>query len=40
VIKGELDLVGLLEAHVDGQMALGVEVDEEDALPELGECAS
>jgi hypothetical protein len=40
VIQGELDLVGLLEAHVDGQMALGVEVDEEDALPEFSECAS
>jgi hypothetical protein len=40
VIQGELDLVGLLEAHVDGQMALGIEVDEEDALPELSECAS
>src|ERR1700730_8361985 len=40
VVEGELDLVGLLEAHVDGQMALGIEVDEEDALPELSECAS
>jgi hypothetical protein len=40
VVEGELDLVGLLEAHVDGQVALGIEVDEEDALPELSECAS
>src|SRR5216684_4321247 len=40
VVERELDLIGLLEAHVDRQVALWIEVDEEDALPELSECAS
>src|SRR5439155_15788329 len=40
MVEGELDLVGLLEAHVDRQMPLGIEVDEEDALPEFSERAS
>ena len=40
MVKGELDLVGLLEAHVDGQVTLGIEVDQEDALSQLGERAS
>jgi len=40
VVEGELDLIGLLEAHVDRQMALGIEVDEEDSLAELSERAS
>src|SRR5438132_7771008 len=40
VIEGELDLIRLLEPHVDRQVALGIEVDKEDALPELSECAS
>src|SRR3989441_1722751 len=40
VIKRELDLIGLLEAHVDRQVALRIEVDEEDTLAELSERAS
>src|SRR2546425_640327 len=40
VVERELDLIGLLEAHVDRQVALGIEVDEEDALPEFSERAS
>ena len=40
VVEGELDLVVLFEPHVDGQMALGIEVDQEDALAELSERAS
>src|SRR5438093_13641655 len=40
MVEGELDLIGLLEAHVDRQMPLGIEVDEEDALPEFSERAS
>src|SRR6202521_3614462 len=40
VIQRELDLIGLLEAHVDRQVALGVEVDEEDSLPEFSERAT
>src|SRR2546426_3447748 len=40
VVKRELDLIGLLEAHVDRQVTLGIEVDEEDSLAELSERAS
>src|ERR1700694_13536 len=40
VVERQLNLIGLLEAHVDGQVALGVEVDEEDSLAELSERAS
>jgi hypothetical protein len=40
VVERELDLIGLLEAHVDRQVALGIEVDEEDALAEFSERAS
>src|ERR1700674_492732 len=40
VVERELDLIGLLEAHVDRQVALGIEVDEEDSLPEFSERAS
>jgi hypothetical protein len=40
VIERQLDLVRLLESHVDGQVTLGIEVDQENALPELRERAS
>src|SRR5213080_219988 len=40
MVEGELDLIRLFEPHVDRQMPLGIEVDQEDALPELSECAS
>jgi hypothetical protein len=40
VVEGELDLIGLFEAHIDRQMALGIEVDEEDSLAELSERAT
>ena len=40
MIERQLDLVRLLEPHVDRQVTLGIEVDKEDALPELRERAS
>src|SRR5262249_19929028 len=37
VVDGPLELVGHLEAHVDAQVGLGVEIDEKHALFTLGQ---
>jgi hypothetical protein len=40
MVDGQLDFIGLLPSHVDGEVALRIKVHQEHALPRFGEGAA